>query len=1078
MQETKGSLYHLLVVSIFSGFAALTYEVLWLRKLGDIVGASAYAMHIVLTAFFLGMALGGAWSTRWPREESPIRYYLWLEGSLGLYGLLSPALFSLLGWVYTSFVPTGEATLWSLTLRSLLGLSILIIPTMLMGATLPVLVQLVDRHYPSTTDTTGHLYLWNTLGAAIGAATAGLLLPRYLGIHGGIYLAGTFNLLIALYIGWVFRDDPLRYPHQHTPLRSNTPSPATHIPSTSIPLPQLISALTLFALAGFCAISYEILWTRGLMSLLGNTIYSFSALLSTYLLGLALGGGLYTRLRGFLSFGALQWLIGLSGLTSIWLLSRLPQWQQQWLQQAQTETLVLSMELALIASVFLLPCVLMGMSFPAMLAHLDTLSQEDDTTKDNDTVHATARKQIGWVVFANTLGSVLAPWLMGMWWLPALHLRNALVLAASLNMLVGIFALTQSKQWDVRWFVVAGFGALLLLGVPSDLRHWKYRADDTKLVHYKEGIAASIAVVEDKHKRRRLKLNNRFSMGGQVGRFGELRQGHIPVLLHPNARKVLALGVATGHTLSAIASHQTLKIDAIELIPGILSLLPAFEKTNEAVYKQKNVRLLAEDARHYVASTKKRYDLIIADLFHTYKAGVGGLYTREHFEKAKKILRPGGIYFQWLPLYQLTPQALRVVIKTFSQVFPHVHGWFVYLNTHTPVLGLMGTTAPYTVRWLALQHRYKQRGMSARLRRVALQSPIHLLSMYALDQKTLSTLAKDSPLNTNNFPYLELNLPLARWKKEWKDLGRKNLRTLLSLKQPIPEGVLTRLPKSTKHAIERRRRAVSAYLYSRLYLHQGKTSNAHQALFEALAHDPSWDTAAKIATNIASSYIKKKDWSSAETFLKRLLGAVPTHHEGWFLRGNVALTQKRVQDAIRYYNRTLKLRPHAGFAIRNLAVLYIRTQQPAKAAQVLLTHPQPSKHLRLLHHIGKMLAQKRHWPALAKVAQMLVKHPKPPKRSYEMLGLALLQQQYPKKAIPYLQKAIKRQPKQVHIQIWLIQSYLKANDLLHARTQLDKSVRMFPKHPFLQTLSMKLAQLSATPPTSRPTSQSTTAPTP
>lgn len=1073
---------------LLSGLAALIYEVLWMRLLGDWLGNSVIATQIVLAVFFGGMALGAAWATRWVQQQQ-VKRYVTLELIMACFGALSPWLFRWLSSL-TLELTSGLSPTMAWLLQSLIVLSCLLLPTLLMGATVPLLVEILSSQGDKdASEVVGWVAFWNTLGAALGGGVVAAFLPLWLGVKEGIWVAASCNAAVAALAWWLFSQME----------GQDTPHPPTDDQQRLGPSAPLWRWWGLFALSGFCALSYEVLWTRALMAILGNSTYSFSAILGVYLLGLALGGGAWrwARPKG-VTFASLQALLACLGLLSLWMILALPGWETALLKRWQTVSgSGLLVEWVLISGLLFLPCLCIGMLFPAMIDQARHARKES-----GDHAALTAGQEAGWVSFATTFGGVLAPVVMGLWWMPLLGVKGGLLLIACVQVVMALLASqTAPPQWQRGIYAMVLVALVLGFGAPSTIKMWQWHQGDHKLVTYKEGVAASLAVVQDSAGRRRLKLNNRFSLGGASGVFGEGRQGHLPRLLVPQAQKVMVLGVGSGNTLSAVAAHPSKWVTGVEIVPGVLSLLPSFASSNQGVWRLPHVRLIADDARHVLATSPPgELDLIIADLFHSYRAGVGGLYTKEHFMRGRKLLRQGGVYFQWIPLYQLTKEGFQIIVKTFVESFPEAYACLAYLNTKTPALGLLGAERRLSLGDSHFWAQYKEAKASLRKgwKRFGVETPLKVLSMMVADRDTLKAFAADAPLNTENHPLIELQMPWARWRKDWSGHGVNNLQEILRWHQVSSLGPLAawlkQLPPAIQRPLEQRLQASRIYLKSRIAMRQKQPKASYDLLMKAAAKDATWALPRQLLSNIASAWIKKREHKEARAFLEQVVRVVPTHEEAWTLLGSLAYLDKKPREALRLFQRALSINPQLRLAQRNLALLALKQKQPALAANALL-HSKWLKDpnmLRLLYRVGLQLAASGSFVWLKQVADRLVASKMPLPRLSQMAGYARLRLGEPQAALPFLRQALRRKPKALYLHVWLIQALAGAHQWSEAESRLTQASVLFPGRPTWirlgQLMKRKRAQLNtqmgplgpqgpAPPPTSAPASKPTSRPT-
>ena len=308
--------------------------------------------------------------------------------------------------------------------------------------------------------------------------------------------------------------------------------------------------------------------------------------------------------------------------------------------------------------------------------------------------------------------------------------------------------------WTVGTIVVALGVAILRL----DLRLMKLPAG-AALKDYREGVMASVAVIGTPDGHRALRVNNRYQMGGTAAALAERRQAHLPLLLHPSPERALFLGPGTGITLGAASLHDGLQSEGVELLPEVVALMKNFEPENEGPFPKPGVEVIVADARRILRVSDRRYDVIVADLFHPALDGAGFLYTREHFEAARARLRPGGLFCQWLPLHQLDDLSLRVIVRTFLGTFPESRAFLLHFNVDIPVLGLVGTTERLRLPVDCLERRSGTTEFQQRMKAAGFDRTINLLGCLAAGPDGLAAFAANAPVATDNFPLVSFTAP-------------------------------------------------------------------------------------------------------------------------------------------------------------------------------------------------------------------------------------------------------------------------------------------------------------------------------
>ncbi|HKD99728.1 MAG TPA: hypothetical protein VKE69_01860, partial [Planctomycetota bacterium] len=621
----RRSLALLTAAAFLSGVAAIAYELLWLRRLGEIVGSTSQALAVVLAVLFAGMGAGGRIvGSVADRRGGAIAVFVLLETILAASGLLFLPASRVLESAVASgggFSVLGVAAL----LKSLGAGALVVLPAAAMGGTVAALARHVVRRSADLAPRVGRLYGWNTLGAAAAALAVPYVAIAKLGVAGSFAAAASCNLLAAAlaYAGRVGRD---------------TPAPVAIEPTRIAGGRRVVLAAA--ALSGFLAIALEIAWTRALAARTRGTVYSFATILFVYLLAIALGSLIAARLarRGLATRAAYAILLVATGLATL----------------ATTHALRADDDArrfgdALSAALAMgLPMCLLGANFPFLvaLAHREL---------------GAVGREVGRVALFNSAGSAVAAIAATHVLLPWLGIETTIAAAAWAFVLGGsLFVLpwanvSRGAERSIQASTIVAALALTCL-LPDDLRRWR-AADGDRLLHYEEGVSASVAVVAQGPSDVVLKVDGDYRLGSTRTQFAQERQGLIPLLLHPEPSRVLMLGVGTGCSTGAVARYGNLAIDAAEILPEVLRALPGFDSINGSLLRRAQqdvkVRLLAADARVLVRAPGPPYDVAIGDLYVPWRAGEGAMYTREHFEAVRDRLATGGLFCQWLPLYQL-----------------------------------------------------------------------------------------------------------------------------------------------------------------------------------------------------------------------------------------------------------------------------------------------------------------------------------------------------------------------------------------------------------------------------------------
>ncbi|MCB0428526.1 MAG: hypothetical protein H6585_14715 [Flavobacteriales bacterium] len=756
----------LLLAFFLSGWSALGYEMLWTRLLALGLGSESLGIMGVLLGFFGGMA-AGAWLLydRIHRSAHPLKWFLALESVVLGYGAVSPFLFS---WTSAHLPPligplAGDNHSMGGLVTSLLFAGLLLLPaTLCMGATL---VALVEARRRAMADGAGRalarLYAVNTLGAALGiGCTIYVFLPALGFIYTMIVLCAGSAMAILL-AWWWQRKAGKQKPE---PLAEHRKEPISHLPVRFM--------RTLAILLGLAGIGTEIVSIHLMSQVLENTIYTFANILVVYLAGTFAGAWYYQRwirrsgrnlLKG-LSNGLA--LLAFSILAGAWMLRG-----GEAISHAFTGTFASSLagELLYAIMVLFIPTALMGYTFSLVIGSFE-------------------QEGLGKAYALNTLGGSLASLVFG---LAAIHWLGywmswylVMTLYLVLFLLVSRKALQPVKQ---RYLIAAccllpavgGYNGSPLFQ-PEEGWHELYRKDGqygTVIVSEHPPMPGMGNMPE-----RRLQVNRQFRMGGGAS-YAEQRMGHFSMLLAPEAKHVLFLGLGTATTLGSVVAYPVGKVDAVELVPEVLETLPYFGEANNNVTSNPNVTFHAADARRYVAASKDTFDLIVADLFHPGKDGAGNLFSLEHYQALCDHLRPDGKVVQWVPLHQFDTDNLRVLVQTFMKVFPNTHAFLALYNPHTPLLGLVGFNDKDDFPSARLLNAYLQ---PQYLPGHAIRNARDFWAAYVGDAQALKLFADRSPLNTDMYPYILFHAPVYVYEQTEADRS-ESLKDLFTYRKPFTE---------------------------------------------------------------------------------------------------------------------------------------------------------------------------------------------------------------------------------------------------------------------------------------------------
>ena len=739
-RSVAGHLPFLLLLFIGSGCAALIYEIVWFQLLQLVIGSSAVSLAVLLGTFMGGMCLG---SLALPRLVSaryhPLRVYAVLELGIALAALGVAIAVPIAGHLYTSMLGHGMP---GILLRALICAGCLLPPTVLMGATLPAIARGVETT-PRGVSWLGYFYGGNTVGAVVGCLLAGFYLLRLHDVMTATYCAVALNVIVALLALMIARFAP----YQPVPTPEVTPAPAPGRSQTSGPV------LLSIGISGFCALASEVIWARNLSLLLGATVYTFSIILAVFLTGLGLGSSTGAALsqrirRPRLALACCQVLqVATIAWAAYAIALSLPFWTMTELELANP-WMKFRGDLLRCAWAILPAAVLWGASFPLALAA--TTSPGGD-----------AARSVGQAYAANTLGAIGGAVLASMLLIPALGTQHAQVALIVLSL---VSALIVYRPRGATGSLMAGIAVIAVMLVSLQLPRipWELVAYGrqiattdygSKSLFFGEGMNSSVAVSETPDGSRFFHVAGKTEASSLEKDMRLQRMlGHIPALLHPNPKSVLIVGCGAGVTAGTFIVHPSIEriviCDIEPLIPRVVAEF--FSRENYDVLRSPRVEVVYDDARHFIATTTEKFDIITSDPIHPWVKGSAVLYSKEYFELCRARLNPGGLVTQWVPFYESDRAVVQSEIATFFSVFPEGTIWGNDDEGYGYDTVMLGQEKPLLVDLPALQQRLL-RPDHARvvqsLNPVALGTPLQLLSTYAGRYADLRTWLAGAEIN-------------------------------------------------------------------------------------------------------------------------------------------------------------------------------------------------------------------------------------------------------------------------------------------------------------------------------------------
>jgi len=761
---------------LLSGAAALIYQVAWARYLSILLGSTSYGVVAVLVAFMGGLALGNAWLGRYAdRLKRPLSLYGWLEIGIAAYGIFFPTYFELCqsgyGKLASALTPGSP---WLLALKFFFSFAAILVPATLMGGTLPVLTRLVTRSLGELRGRVASLYFVNSLGAVLGVLIGDFWWIPSHGLEVTLLGAAALNALvgvIALFVHSGLRD-------VGTASDSTEPIPATASDDEVFSPFELRLAIAAAGVSGFVAMLYEVVWTRLLALALGSSTHAFSIMLVTFIAGIATGAWIVGRWRSlrrtFDAFGWVELALALTLLASMSFYHLLPYgfYRLGHLLARSPENYVVYQGLQFLVcfGVMFIPALCLGMTLP--LASRVATSEL-----------ARTGRSVGVVFSINTLGTVLGAALSGLVLLPWLGLAPTLAFGLALNLAIALVVLFRrttalrrlmlaatpilviglvgyaNAVLDPKWDRAFAMGLWRVRGTPPSLREFEAKIQALDLRYHRDGAGSTVAVAASKQsptapEQIDLRVNGKTDASSHGDLPTQLLSGHIPLLLHTNVQDALVVGIGSGITCGAILSHPDVqRLDIVEISPEVYDAARTlFAPYNNGALTHPRSRVIIDDAKSFLKTAGRKYDVIVTEPSNPWMAGVSGVFSLEYYETCLASLKPGGIIAQWVQVYETDDTAIRTVLGTFGSVFPNFSVW----QTLPGDLLLVGSVQPTAKDLDRIQQRFNQPEVLKDLNRADIFSLTALLGLQLVSEENGSFLVPpDTIRHSDYFPVLE-----------------------------------------------------------------------------------------------------------------------------------------------------------------------------------------------------------------------------------------------------------------------------------------------------------------------------------
>ena len=1063
----------LLMLSCFliSGLTGLIYEVLWTRMIEQIIGTSPFAVSIILTIFMAGLGLGsfiaGKTVDRIKKPEKLIRTYGLLELGIGVYGFALPLLLMLLKPIYAILYSNFFNQFIAYNLLTFIGIFLLILPVTLMGATLPVLVRFFITSLSGVSGHVGKLYGLNTIGAAAGSLLCGFWLINLFGIWGILYLAVALNAVIGGVCILVSRKQAGKIEVREESEKGRAPQKGKRQNASIEYFSEYFSerssaaaALVVFAVSGFCAMAYEVIWTKLLGLLVGPTTYSFTILLVSFITGLALGsvffGWLGDRRKNTLALLLLTQAAAavfamlfshIMGNSQIFFAKLIYAYKDNFSQLHFMKGLILF-------GAMFLPTFCLGAAFP-LVSKMRANSLPD------------AGRSIGYAYAINSIGSVLGSFCAGFVLIPFLGKENSirLVVGMQLVCVIATWLISSEKSASLNKRILRAIPACacaaLLLYFPrwdhvmlsmgkyhrferpeiaqlswyESFFSWeKFMPDlkEEKLLFYGDGIGGFTTVLESTgllgDKNYNLCNSGKPDASSSWDMDTQTLLAHFPMMFHSGPTDALVIGLGSGITAGEILNYPIKRLDILEINEQVVAASKFFVPWNSNVLADKRTHLIIQDGRAHLELSDRKYDLVTCEPSNPWMSGIAALYTEDFFKLVKSRLKENGLFVQWMPAYQMDWDVFSLIGRTFNKAFPN--RILVCANPLRPssflLIGVNGNQG-LDPKIAARNLMYAQHSKN-----ITLKSSDILFNLVASDK--LQFLFGDGPINTDNKPILEYSAP--------KIMHESNAGIIREIARNLVVGLddkLASIVQQNKMNIDRQIDFAEYFLGFR-----GKANTTLECPINLAAATPSQrDRYFKIAEdfcgrNVVADFsvisdpgLKERCYEIQSGVALNRLNAVSDVNNKAILYahlGDISLQNNYPDRAVSYFKEAVSLNPRDKMMYNNLGIAYVQAQ--------------------------------RYGDAINSLAEALRIDPNYSK-AHENYGIALASQgkNHIEEAISQYREALRLDPEDADVYNNLGSAFMDLGKMDEAAAHFMKALEISPTHPKAQINMQKIMML-------------------
>lgn len=775
----------------FSGLSSLMYQVLWMRQLEFLFGATILATSTVLAIFMGGLALGAFLAAQYvDRIRNQFLWYGILEGIIGLWALLAPIMFSSFTPIYQySWQHWHVSPLMFNLIRVISAAIVLLPPTACMGATLPLLSRFITSSLENVGDRVGSLYSVNTIGAVVGTAVAGFILLPEIGTQATTFVAATINFfLCAAVFAWhklcgnSFEATGLAAaPDVGASSEQSQLSPTPNSESIAASAWKVRTAIILFGVSGAFTMIYEVAWTRALLMIIGSTTYTFSIMLASFLIGIVIGSFICSKIidrqkDAFAVLALLEMGAALATFLAMWCFARLPYWNIQlnymFLNFDGASNII---RLALSGLILMPLTMCLGALFPAVIKACTCTLQKVGNT-------------VGTVYASNTIGAIGGALLGGFLLIPSFGGEFTLILCGLGNLAIGVIILAMAPSIRTDFKMSAAVALILcLVSLPNMPEIWDRKAttwaqplrrhmlrdktagldknyedfiaginEAVELLFYKEGLGSNVAILRSRGNVVSLVTNGHVDASNSGDMEVQQVLGYLPMVAHPDPKTVAIVGWGSGVTTGTTEQFKSpTSIKTIELEPVVVESSTWFNAVNHGALKDKRLSIEQNDGRNYLLATDEKYDVIISEPSNPWQVGVCNLFTKEYFDIVRQRLASHGIFSLWLQTFEVGPKNIREVLAAIHSVFPYT---LTFVGGQANLVVLCSET-PITIDYARVAQMAAEDQAKTRDKRLkSITTAEQLLSHLALTNDGLTKLVQGATPNSDDRNKLQYDI--------------------------------------------------------------------------------------------------------------------------------------------------------------------------------------------------------------------------------------------------------------------------------------------------------------------------------